>query len=626
MRFLKRSKFRASQAAAGLLIDREEGLKQPVRILLIAVWFGLVAGLVEGLLEGLVELRVHGPTTYVWLQVIWVSALITGILFTIGGIAVSIVSRLFPRFKLVWLSIFAFTFLTLSGWVPLALPWPIHRYATWVLALGLAVVFTQWFYKRQAATLRFWRKSLPLVLTTALLAFVGVQGGFWLQERVAVASLPPAAPNAPSILVLVVDTLRADHMSSYGYHRPTSPNLDRLAREGVLFESAFSTAPYTAPSHASLLTGRYPHEHGVQWIDQQPKLGEQYPTLAEALRNRGYRTAAFSANVFWFTREQGFGQGFTHFEDYFQSFGDMLERAHHGRKFVSIVLRPLGYEDIPGRRRAADINHSLLRWLERDPDKPFFAFVNYLDVHDPYFPPQPYRSKFSTLENPGGLINHLLGHSNPELAPSEVQNEIDAYDGAISYVDDQIAQLMAAIENLGMGNNLLVVFTSDHGEAFGEHGTFIHANSVYREEIHVPLIFWKPGQIPVGVRVSEPVTNASLPATIMSFLGEPGQTFFPAPSLTPLWSASGLHPNWPLPLAEMEHWPDMPEEAASSAGSMRSWVSPEHHYIEHEALGTELYNWRQDPLESHNLAASEEGQAIIGWFRSSVETVLAPQP
>ena len=210
-----------------------------------------------------------------------------------------------------------------------------------------------------------------------------------------------APPDAPNILLIVIDTLRSDHLSSYGYERSTSSTIDRLAEQGVLFENTFSTSSYTTPSHASLLTGRYPHDHGAQWITRRPILNDRCPTLPEALKARGYRTAAFSANRFWFTREQGFGRGFIHFEDNFHSPGDMAVRTFYGRKFEEFILRRL-FDDYPWRQQARNINNSVMRWLERNPDEPFFAFLNYFDVHDPYLPPQPYRSEFSTLENPGG--------------------------------------------------------------------------------------------------------------------------------------------------------------------------------------------------------------------------------
>jgi arylsulfatase A-like enzyme len=430
--------------------------------------------------------------------------------------------------------------------------------------------------------------------------------------------LAAAPPDPPNILFIVIDTLRADHVSSYGYERSTSPNIDNLAKQGALFEKAFSTAPYTAPAHASLLTGRYPHDHGVQWVTRKPIFDGRYLTLPEALRARGYRTAAFSANRFWFTREQGFGRGFTRFDDTFRSPVKMATRTIYGHTIEETIIKGI-FEDYPWRRRASEVNSSVLRWLKQDSAKPFFAFLNYFDVHDPYFAPQPHRSRFSVLENPGGILNSYQDRFNPKLTPQQIQNEIDAYDGAISYVDDHIARLLTQIQDLGLGNNLLVIITSDHGEAFGEHGTFLHPNSVYLEEIHVPLVLWQPGRIPAGVRVSQPVTNAALPATIMHLIAKGGQDVFPIQSLTPFWENPEALPDSPLPLVEMEHWPWMYQKAPSSQGAMRSLISPKYHYIEHETLGTELYDWQQDPQELRNLANSQEGQAVIDWFKGLLE-------
>jgi arylsulfatase A-like enzyme len=432
------------------------------------------------------------------------------------------------------------------------------------------------------------------------------------------ANLLAPLPEPPNILFIVIDTLRADHVSSYGYERPTSPTVDSLAQQGVLFESAVSTSPYTAPAHASLLTGRYPYEHGVQWIARRPVFDGRYPTLPEVLRARGYRTAAFSANRYWFTREQGFGRGFIRFEDTFRSPVKMAMRTVYGRQIEDTIIKSIA-EDYPWRTPATGINSSALSWLKQDLDRPFFAFLNYFDVHDPYFPPRSYRGKFSDLENPGGIINSYQNRFNPEMTPQQIQNEIDAYDGAISYVDDHIAQLLANVRDLGLGDNLLVIITSDHGEAFGEHGTFLHPNSVYREEIHVPLVLWQPGQIPAGVRVPQPVTIASLPATVLDLVDQGGQEIFPNHSLVHFWEHPEAASDSSLPLVEMEHWPWMYVKAPSSQGGMRSLVSSEYHYIEHDTLGTELYDWRRDPREMRNLAETRDGQAKIEQFRGILE-------
>jgi arylsulfatase A-like enzyme len=592
-----------------------------INIVVIALWFGLTAGLLEGV--GSLALNRFDRLSGVWIEILWVSPLFDALLFALVALALALIYLFFPRLPIVTLAVFCFAFLTFAIWLSLALPWDIHTIALLVLSAGVAAVFTRWFSRHQVSSFRFWQRTLPVVAVLALLVFLGVQGSFWILERKAISDLPPASAGAPNVLLIVVDALRADHLSSYGYDRPTSPNIDRLAREGTLFETAISAAPYTAPSHASLLTGRYPHQHGVQWLTHRPSFDGRYPTLPEALQGQGYRTAAFSANRFWFTREQGFGRGFTRFEDNFHSLGDMAARTFYGRKFEENILRKF-FEDYLWRKSAPEVNRSVLSWLQRDQDKPFFAFLNYFDVHDPYLPPQPYRSQFSALEAPGGIVNSHQSRYNPSLTPQEVQNEIDAYDGAISYVDDQIAQLLAEIERLGLGDNLLVVITSDHGEAFGEHGAFVHANSVYREEIHVPLIIWQPGRIPAGVRVFHPVSNAALPATIMDLISQeetPGP--FPIRSLRGLWAEPEAPPDLALPLVEMEHWPWQEQVSPSHYGAMRSLISPEHHYIEHETLGTELYDWRKDLKESHNLAENQEGQSAIDWFQGLLEMELS---
>src|SRR6202030_2172864 len=220
-----------------------------------------------------------------------------------------------------------------------------------------------------------------------LLLLGGLDGGAWLREDILTAELSTAPQGSPNILVIVVDTLRADHLSTCGYVRATIPNLDRIAKQGVLFENAYSASSWTLPSHATMLTGRYPHEHGADLSYYDGR----YPTIAQVLRGEGYRTGAFSANLLYFCRTRGFGAGFLHFEDFFGSWADIVSHTLYGREFNKHVTLPLGYKDIPGRKRAADVNREFLRWVDRATGKRFFAFLNYFDVHDPFFPSEPYR-------------------------------------------------------------------------------------------------------------------------------------------------------------------------------------------------------------------------------------------
>ncbi|MFQ5665226.1 MAG: sulfatase [Candidatus Binatia bacterium] len=576
-------------------------------ILLIATWSGLVTGLVEGV--AFLIFQNFGGLIDVPPEILSVTPLFDVLLF--GGLGLTLVGvcRVSPRGG-VQVAVCVCAFVAFVDWLAIGVSSRMHYAALVLLAAGLAVQLSRWVRAHESAVLRFWRLSMPWAAALAVLAGVAVQGGRWLRERNETTSLPAALPGAPNVVVIVVDTLRADHLSSYGYARATSPNLDRIAREGVVFENACSTSSYTLPSHASLLTGRYPYEHGVGWAAPRALFHSRYPTLGEVLRSRGYRTAAFSANLFWFTRSEGFGRGFIHFDDYFGSVADMAGRTLYGRAADKLVLPRLGFDDILGRKRAADVNRAALRWIGRDADTPFFVFLNYLDTHDPYLPPQPYRRKFSRWQKPGGVLNVHRGRGHPRLTRDQLQGEIDAYDGAIAYVDDQIAQLLAALQERGLADNTLLVITSDHGEAFGEHGMLLHDNSLYREVIHVPLVFRWPGHLPAGVRVGQPVTNAALPVTVMDVLGDSDSTF-PGPSLRQLWDAPAMHRDWPYPLAEMAYEPWAQKTFPVSQGSIQSLVTPRWHYIRHRTLGVELYDWQSDPLEGHNLAASASLKTVV---------------
>lgn len=595
---------------------------RPRDILQLAAWFGLVAGLVEGLslltLQKLDWLGWPIAKKAVSMEIAWISPLVDLALFLGLGAVLALAAKVFPRTAVAHFAVLSLGFLTFYDW--LVLVGRFRHYGCFVFALGLATVLWRWFRRRAPAALQFCRRTLPWAAAITALAFLFIQGSAWLGERFALARLPTPPRQTPNVLVLVVDTLRADHLSTYGYARKTSPNVDRLARLGVLFENAYSTSSWTLPSHASLLTGRYPHEHGAETLSYDGR----YPSLAEALRDRGYRTAAFSGNNLWFSRRRGFGKGFAHFEDYFNTLGDMFARTVYGREVELFVLPRLGYDNLLGRKGAEDVNRAVLRWLERDSGRPFFVFVNYLDVHDPYVPPQPYRSKFSRERNPGGIINTWFDRYYPKMTPAQLQGEMDAYDGAIVYTDEQIGRLLEELRQRGLSQNTLVVITSDHGESFGEHGLLIHQNALYREVICVPLVLFWPGHVPGGVRVSQLVSNASLPATVMELLGEGTQARFPGPSLMQLWQESGEGADWPYPLAELARFPgELVEKNPSASGAMRCLITPQWHYIWHEKFGPALYDWHRDPGESQDLSKTEDGQKIVNELDTRIRAMLA---
>jgi arylsulfatase A-like enzyme len=406
------------------------------------------------------------------------------------------------------------------------------------------------------------------------------------------------------VLVVVVDTLRADHLSTYGYSRLTSPHVDQFAQHGVLFENAIAASSWTLPSHASMLTGHYAAVHRADRMRPMSvithsgePLQERFFLLGEALEPHGYRTAAFSGNRVFFSHYLGFAQGFTHFEDFLAM--DMLPRTVLGRRFAELALyhnrvrsllvrmgfRSVAHMQIVSdkglRRRGSEINHSALSWIDRDHTRPFFVFMNYFDVHGPYRPAYSVGEKFS--------------HGN--------NNGIDHYDDGVADVDGYFGDLLHELDRRGLTENTFIIFTSDHGELLKEHGLEGHGNALYRELIHVPYIISKPGTIPAGLRIDTPISTSALPSTVMDLMGWGKPALFPGPSLAELWKHPGPHPDWPYPASELAQFPNPDdEEGPSRLGSSRSVVTAKWHYIFHEKLGELLYDWKTDLAETKNLA------------------------
>jgi len=588
------------------------------KTLTLAVTFGLITGLGEGiLLFGLRQLELltwRLQNRAYWYETLWIAPLVDVILFALAGFALTLIG--FPLRKKIpvnKISLFLLSFLAVFDWVFIILFGRISLAPILILAAGASVQVFNALSKREQAVERSSQRSLKWLAGVGLAVFVIVQGGGWVNEKMKTSQLRDNA-DAPNIIVIVVDTLRADHLSSYGYERETSPFMDGLAAEGVRFENAISPSSWTQPSHASMLTGRYTYEHQAE---TRP-LDDTYPTIGEVLQAQGYRTGAFSANTLFFTRRQGFGRGFLHFEDNYQSVSDaFLNSSLYGYLFDYYGLRKaLNYEGVPTRRLAPEINRSALQWIDQG-DQPFFVFINYFDVHDPYTPPEPYLSKYGQTQ--GGLINGFIERYHPELTPEQLQSEIDAYDGSINYVDDQISALFAELESRGELENTIVIITADHGESLGEHGLLQHSASLYRQEIHVPLIVWGAG-VPSGIIVDTPVSTASLPVTIMQLLGA-NDGAFPSQPLTKLFGGS-VPPGWAQPISEVAQFDGAAEQNPTTYGEMKSVVGDQLQYIVHEEFGEVLYNWRDDPQEQSNLANDPASASALDGFRSYLEGLI----
>jgi arylsulfatase A-like enzyme len=318
--------------------------------------------------------------------------------------------------------------------------------------------------------------------------------------------------------MIVLDTLRADHLGSYGYPRATSPHIDGLARQGVLFESAISQAPWTAASIASLFTSLYPSVHGlnggIRWGGKQGKQGNTLPfatqktlppgqlTLAEMLRRNGYRTAGFVSNVY-VNSIFGFSQGF-------ETYGD-----DHG-----------DYSGDVGRakRRASETNRQVFAWLEQEIEEPFFLFVHYNDCHWPYDPPAPFGQEWVkdyqgdlTPERTTAIVEQQ-GKPITGLDDDDLRYLIGLYDGEVAYTDAAVGDLLEKVRSAGLERELLTVVTADHGEEFLDHGSASHGYTLFDEQIHVPLIFHLPGRL-APRRVAAQVRSIDIMPSILDLAG-----------------------------------------------------------------------------------------------------------
>ena len=303
----------------------------------------------------------------------------------------------------------------------------------------------------------------------------------------------PHAPGPPDVVLIVIDTLRADHLSLYGYERATSPHLDRFAEDGVTYARAISTATWTVPAHGSLFTGHWPSYHGAERVAGNRMLA--YPlnpeieTLAEILGARGYDTGAFVGNGTYVSSLFGFARGFEEF-------------TNEGLEHPPTLARRVG-DWITSRR------------------EPGFLFVNILDPHEPYEPPPPLDTRFAEKRAEfGTMITTVVNEQRPLTAEMRAHFS-GQYDGEIALSDAALGAILARLKANGRYDDALVIVTSDHGELLGEHGLAGHGVAPFEPEIHVPLVVKYPGRHRSGERVGRRVSTLAIFATILQTLDIP---------------------------------------------------------------------------------------------------------
>src|SRR4030095_264806 len=347
----------------------------PLTVLLVAAWLGLLTGFGEVALLGIRRYVLH-RFLFVGQDIVWAVPVADAVLFVVLAVVFLILRRIAPaRIRLGHLV----GLLTAVGCFAWFLHYgPLHRVAALLLAVGAGVQVARMWNRAASRPLTLVRSTMPILLGLAILG-AGVRVGTdWWQRRQAAVMTPRPGEAPVNVLLSVLDTVRAWSMSAYGYSRATTPVLAHWAQGGVRFSRAFSTAPWTLPSHASIFTGRWPHQLSADWL---VPLDRKTPVLAEYFRSRGYLTAGFVANTLYCSYETGLSRGFQQYQDY---------RVTPGTVLLSSSLAKF-FNDDPDlwhrlkRKDAAQIDGDFLEWLDRRPrDAPFFAFLNYFDAHDPY--------------------------------------------------------------------------------------------------------------------------------------------------------------------------------------------------------------------------------------------------
>lgn len=424
------------------------------------------------------------------------------------------------------------------------------------------------------------------------------------------SALLPAAcgppPPARNLLILCIDTLRADHLGAYGYDRDTSPRIDALATQGTLFENASAQAPWTVPATASLLTSLYPSQHGAEVEGEVKQLGETPPnqlragvaTLGQILKNDGLHTALLSANPYLYGRfKRGFDLA-------------VVERQDAGR-----------------------LTGTALEWLRQNRDQRWFLYMQFMDLHQPIEPPEPYFSMFPAGAGGERLPTHtdwryprLEDPTDPDFQRFR-DHKVALYDGALRYVDAQIGRIVDTLRELDLLDDTLVVITADHGEEFWDHweiGRLLghdprgiwgigHGHSMFNELLHVPLILRGPS-VASGRRSDCPVRHLDVAPTALEQL---------ALSPEPVMRGISLQ-RWIAPGGGGDACPDLPQIAESPAyGPDSRAVTWRGRKLIERADGVRmLFDLREDPGERHNRIGQEPvaAEALTGILERELAT------
>lgn len=489
-----------------------------------------------------------------------------------------------------------------------------------VLLLGLAVAglagwliagICQRLFQGKGRSL--WRKAGIAFLV--LIAFFSLARSFRAgQERTGIRPISRSDKAArPNVVILLLDSLRADHLSAYGNPLPTSPTIDRLAREGVLFHNCYAASTWTVPTHASLFTGLYPSTHGGYSLFSVMK--PSLPTLSQILAAEGYRTGSFFDNAL-LGSAYGLSKGF------------QTALSVDNENKVSLMLRRI-WDHVRGHRSASgNILRASAKWINRArrEKRPFFLFVNFLDTHLPYRPQKPYIDQFLRslpAENANKkLVNEFTSNMTvsrkkaaalfPQMTAADWRRLACFYDSNIRVIDDQIGLFLKRLQSLGVMENTLVIITADHGDSMGEEGVGGHSSeSVQRSVLRIPLIFWLPGRLPAEM-ILRPVSQTDIFPTILKLAG--------LPELIPrqIQGVDLFAPPQPDREILSESW-DQDRKRFS-----RAYFYKNNKLVLLSSGKRELYDLKDDPLEKNDL--SQDNPNLLNLLQFRLDQKLQSMP
>ncbi|MBL7197687.1 MAG: sulfatase [Candidatus Omnitrophica bacterium] len=427
------------------------------------------------------------------------------------------------------------------------------------------------------------------------------------------ATSNPKLEGYPNIIIITLDTTRADHLSFQGYELNTTPNLDRFAEESIVFENAASQSPWTLPAHASIFTGKYPSKHNATLANQMLDYKEE--TLAEILRERGYNTVGFGASLYT-KGKYGISQGFTTYRDRLDFFAFRQTFKKFDIKVVIAFFFPIIEElvGIDGEKTSEEQNELVFKWIDKNKDSPFFMFIHYFDPHSPYNLGSQFKSRFTNeirdykevvklTGNPSLYLYHLPIERYVNASPDLVKYMIALYDTEIFYLDHNLGKLFNKIDDLGIKNNTIIIITADHGEEFYDHGGFGHSR-LYEELIHVPLIIYFPREFKAK-RIEKRVETINIFPTILDILQIEVPENIDGVSLLPLIKNHGGYDRV-YGMSELFRRPEKGETKQQTAISDNNWKlievgQWENLKSEEETMPSILFNLKTDPKEQKNL-------------------------